>query len=78
MEVIELSEEEDEEEATRQIEETANVSTDEEFAAAGYGINDAEDGDIDLSAFDAAAEFEGDDDFSAEDSYGDGDFDMDM
>ena len=78
MEVIELSEEEDEEEATRQIEETANISTDEEFAAAGYGINDAEDGDIDLSAFDAAAEFEGDDDFSAEDSYGDGDFDMDM
>ena len=78
MEVIELSEEEDEEEATRQIEETANVSTDEEFAAAGYGINDAEDGDIDLSAFDAAAEFEGDDDFSNEDSYGDGDFDMDM
>ena len=78
MEVIELSEEEEEEEATRQIEETANVSTDEEFAAAGYGINDAEDGDIDLSAFDAAAEFEGDDDFSAEDSYGDGDFDMDM
>ena len=78
MEVIELSEEEDEEETNRQIEETANVGTDEEFAAAGYGINDAEDGDIDLSAFDAAAEFEGDDDFSNEDSYGDGDFDMDM
>ena len=56
-----------------------HVGTDEEFAAAGYGINDAEDGDIDLSAFDAAAEFDGesDEDF-AEDSYGDGDFDMDM
>ncbi len=79
MEVIELSEEDDDEETGRQIEETtANVGTDEEFAAAGYGINDAEDGDIDLSAFDAAAEFEGDDDFSAEDSYGDGDFDIDM
>ena len=79
MEVIELSEEDDDEETGRQIEETtANVGTDEEFAAAGYGINDAEDGDIDLSAFDAAAEFESDDDFSAEDSYGDGDFDIDM
>ena len=79
MEVIELSEEDDDEETGRQIEETtANVGTDEEFAAAGYGINDAEDGDIDLSAFDAVAEFEGDDDFSAEDSYGDGDFDIDM
>ena len=78
MEVIELSEEDDDEETGRPIEETANVGTDEEFAAAGYGINDAEDGDIDLSAFDAAAEFESDDDFSAEDSYGDGDFDIDM
>ena len=79
MEVIELSEEDDDEETGRQIEETtANVGTDEEFAAAGYGINDAEDGDIDLIAFDAAAEFESDDDFSAEDSYGDGDFDIDM
>ena len=78
MEVIELSEEEDDEETGRPIEETANVGTDEEFAAAGYGINDAEEGDIDLSAFDAASEFEGEDDFSAEDSYGDGDFDIDM
>ena len=77
MEVIELSEEDDDEETGRQIEETANVSTDEEFAAAGYGINDAEDGDIDLSAFDANGEFESEEDF-AEDSYGDGDFDIDM
>lgn len=79
MEVIELSEEEDEEETNRPIEETTAVGIDEEFAAAGYGINDAEDGDVDLSEFDTASEFEGetdDDVFADEDSYGDGDFDM--
>ena len=50
--------------------------SDEEFTAAGFGINDAEAGDTDLDAFDsAAAEAGADDDFVGEDNYGDGDFD---
>ncbi len=79
MEVIELSEDEEDENEynNRSLPEEAASGTDEEFAAAGFGINDAEDGDTDLGAFDSAAEEAGieDDDFAEEDNYGDGDFD---
>lgn len=76
MEVIELSE--DEEEDTdfnnRAMPEESTAGTDAEFAAAGFGINEAEEGDTDLGAFDST-EDEVDDDLMEEDSYDDGDFD---
>ena len=76
MEVIELSE--DEEEDTdfnnRAMPEESAAGTDAEFAAAGFGINEAEEGDTDLGAFDST-EDEVDDDLMEEDSYDDGDFD---
>ncbi len=73
MEVIELSEDDEDEEITRPLAEAPAVGSDEEFAAAGFGINDAEDGDLDLSAFDSVSVEEED---AGEDNYGDGDFDM--
>ena len=77
MEVIELSEDEDDEvDFGRPMAEVPASGSDEEFAAAGFAINDAEDGDTDLDAFDSAAVEAGeDDDFAGEDNYGDGDFD---
>ncbi|MBS5281423.1 MAG: DNA-directed RNA polymerase subunit beta, partial [Butyricicoccus pullicaecorum] len=77
MEVIELSEDEDDEvDFGRPMAEVPTSGSDEEFAAAGFAINDAEDGDTDLDAFDsAAAEAGEEDDFAGEDNYGDGDFD---
>ncbi|MGM9612360.1 MAG: DNA-directed RNA polymerase subunit beta [Butyricicoccus sp.] len=76
MEVIELSDDDDDEEIGRPMAEAPAVGSDEEFAAAGFGINDAEDGDLDLSAFDSESGEEDDDSFSDEDNYDDGDFDM--
>ncbi len=61
MEVIELSEDDDEETAeyTRPMEQAVS-GADDEFTAAGFGINDAEEGDTDLFALDNPAE-DGDD-----------------
>ncbi len=79
MEVIELSEDEEEETDynNRAMPEETASGSDAEFAAAGFGINEAEDGDTDLGAFDSAAEEAGteEDDYAEEDNYGDGDFD---
>ena len=83
MDVIELSEDEDDEvDFNRPMTEVPASGSDAEFAAAGFAINDAEDGDTDLAAFDSAAEEAGvgeedeQDDFAiGEDNYGDGDFD---
>ncbi len=69
MEVIELADDdEDEADFIRPMEQAVS-GADEEFAAAGFGINEAEDGDTDLFALDNAAEKSGDD---AEDDFGDG------
>ena len=69
MEVIELADDdEDEADFIRPMEQAVS-GADEEFAAAGFGINEAEDGDTDLFALDNAAEESGDD---AEDDFGDG------
>lgn len=76
MEVIELSEDEDEDTdfSNRAMPEESAAGTDAEFAAAGFGINEAEEGDTDLGAFDST-EDDADDEFIEEDSYDDGDFD---
>ena len=78
MEVIELSEDDEDEELGRPMAADAPaVGSDEEFTAAGFGINDAEDGDLDLSEFDSDSDEEGEEEaFADEDNYGDGDFDM--
>nr|WP_297178858.1 DNA-directed RNA polymerase subunit beta [uncultured Agathobaculum sp.] len=56
MEVIELAEDdEDEADFIRPMEQAVS-GADEEFTAAGFGINDAEEGDTDLFALDSAAE----------------------
>ena len=56
MEVIELAEDdEDEADFIRPMEQAVS-GADEEFTAAGFGINDAEDGDTDLFTLDSAAE----------------------
>ena len=70
MEVIELSEDDDEETAeyTRPMEQAVS-GADDEFTAAGFGINDAEEGDTDLFALDNPAEDGGDD---AEGDFDDG------
>ena len=69
MEVIELADDdEDEADFIRPMEQAVS-GADEEFAAAGFGINEAEDGDTDLFALDNAAEESGDD---AEDDFRDG------
>ena len=70
MEVIELSEDDDEENAeyTRPMEQAVS-GADDEFTAAGFGINDAEEGDTDLFALDNPAEDGGDD---AEGDFDDG------
>ena len=68
MEVIELAEDdEDEADFIRPMEQAVS-GADEEFAAAGFGINDAEEGDTDLFALDSAVE-DGDD---AVDDFDDG------
>ena len=68
MEVIELAEDdEDEADFIRPMEQAVS-GADEEFAAAGFGINDAEEGDTDLFALDNAVE-DGDD---AVDDFDDG------
>ena len=70
MEVIELSEDDDEETAeySRPMEQAVS-GADDEFTAAGFGINDAEEGDTDLFALDNPAEDGGDD---AEGDFDDG------
>ncbi|HJC12263.1 MAG TPA: DNA-directed RNA polymerase subunit beta, partial [Candidatus Agathobaculum intestinigallinarum] len=61
MEVIELSDDdEDDADFIRPMEQAVS-GADEEFTAAGFGINDAEDGDTDLFALDNAADEGGDD-----------------
>ena len=56
MEVIELADDdEDEADYVRPMEQAVS-GADDEFTAAGFGINDAEDGDTDLFALDNAAE----------------------
>ena len=68
MEVIELADDdEDDADFIRPMEQAVS-GADDEFTAAGFGINDAEDGDTDLFALDNAAE--GGDD--AEDDFDDG------
>ena len=74
MEVIELAEDdEDEGEYNRPLAEVPAVGSDEEFAAAGFGSNDAEEGDTDLFALDNPADDSG---VTDDENYGDGDFDM--
>ena len=69
MEVIELADDdEDEADFIRPMEQAVS-GADEEFTAAGFGINDAEDGDTDLFALDNAADEGGDD---AGDDFDDG------
>ena len=68
MEVIELADDdEDEADFIRPMEQAVS-GTDDEFTAAGFGINDAEEGDTDLFALDSAVE-DGDD---AGDDFDDG------
>ena len=77
MEVIELSDDGDDEDIGHPMDSRA-VGSDEEFNAAGFGINDAEDGDTDLDVFESDADAMDDlddDTFADEDNYGDGDFD---
>ncbi len=77
MEVIELSDDDDDEDIGHPMDSRA-VGSDEEFNAAGFGINDAEDGDTDLDVFESDADAMDDlddDTFADEDNYGDGDFD---
>ena len=69
MEVIELSEDDDDETEYVRPMEQAVSGADDEFTAAGFGINDAEDGDTDLFALDNPAEDGGDD---AEGDFDDG------
>ena len=76
MEVIELEDDEDDEETGRPMAEAPAVGSDDEFAAAGFGINDAEDGDLDLSAFDSESGEGEEEPLSDEENYDDGDFDM--
>ena len=69
MEVIELSDDdEDDADFIRPMEQAVS-GADDEFTAAGFGINDAEDGDTDLFALDNAAGEGGDD---AGDDFDDG------
>ena len=51
MNIIELSGDEDDE-VSRPVQEAPGAATDAEFAAAGFAINDAEQGDTNLSALD--------------------------
>ena len=76
MEVIELEDDEDDEETGRPMAEAPAVGSDDEFAAAGFGINDAEDGDLDLSTFDSESGEGEEEPLSDEENYDDGDFDM--
>ncbi|MDO4270082.1 MAG: DNA-directed RNA polymerase subunit beta [Eubacteriales bacterium] len=69
MEVIELADDEEDESDFIRPMEHAVAGADEEFTAAGFGINDAEEGDSDLFALDAADDDGGDD---AEDDFDDG------
>ena len=70
MEVIELSEDDDDDlDFIRPMDQPV-AGSDEEFTAAGFGIKDAEEGDTDLFELDAADEGDGEDD--AEDDYDDG------
>ncbi|GAB2044784.1 DNA-directed RNA polymerase subunit beta [Agathobaculum sp. TL06] len=68
MEVIELADDEDDDADFIRPMEQAVSGADDEFTAAGFGINDAEEGDTDLFALDSADE--GGDD--AEDDFDDG------
>ena len=76
MEVIELEDDEDDEETGRPMAEAPAVGSDDEFAAAGFGINDAEDGDLDLSTFDSESGEGEEEPLTDEENYDDGDFDM--
>src|SRR5699024_10502522 len=69
MEVIELSDDDGDDVDFGRPMEQAVSGADEEFTAAGFGINDAEDGDTDLFALDNAADEGGDD---AGDDFDDG------
>ena len=68
MEVIELADDEDDDADFIRPMEQAVSGADDEFTAAGFGINDAEEGDTDLFALDSADE-DGDD---AEGDFDDG------
>ncbi|WOC74219.1 DNA-directed RNA polymerase subunit beta [Intestinibacillus sp. NTUH-41-i26] len=68
MEVIELADDEDDDADFIRPMEQAVSGVDDEFTAAGFGINDAEEGDTDLFALDSADE-DGDD---AEGDFDDG------
>ena len=83
MEIIELADDDDDEVDFGRpgMDAPNHGGSDEEFEAAGFGVGDIEDGDTDLFDLDASAEENSDGDFDddfddAEDSYGDGDFDM--
>ena len=90
MDVIELADDDDDDIDFSRREEQRGGGSDEEFNAAGYGINEAEDGDADLFAYDRendgddgaedvsdyGSDFGEDNDFAGEDNYGDGDFDL--
>ena len=81
MEVIELADDDDDEvDFGRPLAEVPASGMDDEFTSAGFGINDAEEGDTDLDSLDTAdgadaSDMGADDDFLGEDNYGDGDFD---
>ena len=68
MEVIELADDEDDDADFIRPMEQAVSGADDEFTAAGFGINDAEEGDTDLFTLDSADE-DGDD---AEGDFDDG------
>ena len=77
----EEDDEDDDTEYNRPLVDTPAVGSDEEFAAAGYGINESEEGDTDLFVLDNSDgeplfENPADDSGSDHDDYGDGDFDM--
>ncbi|MGE4548525.1 MAG: DNA-directed RNA polymerase subunit beta [Intestinibacillus sp.] len=55
-EIILAEDDEDEGDFGRPLAEVPAIGSDDEFAAAGFGINDAEDGDSDLFALDSDAE----------------------
>ena len=69
MDVIELAEDDEDDTDFIRPMEHAVSGADDEFAAAGFAINDAEEGDTDLFTLDSADD-EGDDD--AEDDFDDG------
>ena len=77
-EIILADDEEDEGDFGRPLAEVPAVAADDELAAAGFGINDAEEGDTDLFALDSDEGDDGEGEAVLEDGadgLGDGDFD---